>query len=161
MPGAIEVRAPAEQDRAQLARLWHDGWHDAHDGLVPDELMALRTHDTFTAWLSDKIANMRVMGPLSRPLGFYVLEGEELEQFFVTVKARGEGMAQVLLSDAERTLLQQGITHPFLSCVVGNVRAARFYEKHGWVRSARIVNEPAIGVGGITIPVWHYVKQLG
>ena len=42
----------------------------------------------------------------------------------------------------------------------GNDRAARFYEKCGWRRSAVIVSQLQTAAGVIPLEVWRYEKQL-
>jgi hypothetical protein len=34
----MDVRAAEEVEIDQLAKLWYDGWHDAHAQIVPAEL---------------------------------------------------------------------------------------------------------------------------
>ena len=41
------LRPATGADLAQVADLWHAGWHDAHPGHVPDGLTAGRTLASF------------------------------------------------------------------------------------------------------------------
>src|SRR5215210_254687 len=45
-----------------------------------------------------------------------------------------------LLDDGEARLARRGVRTAWLACAIGNNRAARFYEKRGWVRARTMVN---------------------
>jgi hypothetical protein len=47
MNGAIGVRPATEAEIDHLARLWHEGWNDAHGKLAPAGLVQARTIATF------------------------------------------------------------------------------------------------------------------
>ena len=124
---------PATPDELPaLARLWEAGWHDAHDGLVPPALVALRTSESFLDRLRDVAEALRVAGPQGRPLGLCVASGDEIDQLYVTPVARGTGLAARLLADGEARLAASGVRVGRIACAIGNDRALRFYEKHGW-----------------------------
>ncbi len=121
---------PADLD--PLARLWHDGWREAHLAHVPPELSAKRTLQSFRSRLEGFGENLRTAGPIGAPLGFCAIRDDELDQLFVAREARGTGLAATLLADGEARLKAQGFRRPHLLCVIQNTRAARFYERHGW-----------------------------
>jgi GNAT superfamily N-acetyltransferase len=123
------VRKPGEAEFPALARMWHDAWHDGHDGLVPAALIALRNYDRFLRRLPDLGDRIRVAGPDGEPLGLCVIKGDEIDQLFVARAARGSGLAARLLADGEARLRAAGVTLARLA------RAIRFYEKHGWLRA--------------------------
>src|ERR1700719_3754573 len=43
----MQVRSADAAEIDHLARLWHDGWHQTHGPLVPQELTRLRTPKSF------------------------------------------------------------------------------------------------------------------
>ena len=100
----MEVRAATEQEIAPLAAIWHEGWHDAHARIAPPELTRIRTLDSFRDRLRTALPAVRVTGPPGKPMGFYMVKGDELYQLFVASEARGSGVAAALIADAERTL---------------------------------------------------------
>jgi GNAT superfamily N-acetyltransferase len=156
----MKVRVADHADVPELVRIWHDGWHDAHAQIVPAEMTRLRTMDNFRDRVAGALAAMWVAGDPGTPLGFYVLRGQELDQLYVCEKARGTGVAATLLSDAELRLCRNGVDMAWLACAIGNHRAARFYEKHGWRRAAIVgigVETPA---GRMPLDVWRYEKRL-
>jgi GNAT superfamily N-acetyltransferase len=156
----MQVRSADAAEIDHLARLWHDGWHQAHAPLVPQELIRLRTPESFRERLRAAFPNVHVAGPLGAPIGFYVLKGDELDQLFVSAKARGSGVAAALIADAEARLAENGVETAWLACAVGNDRAARFYEKSGWCLAGTVVNTAETSSGPFALEVWRYEKRL-
>jgi ribosomal protein S18 acetylase RimI-like enzyme len=67
----------------------------------------------------------------------------------------------VLLADAEAQLAARGVETAWLACAIGNARAARFYEKHGWRRSSTVVTPVETSEGPFPLKVWRYEKRVG
>ena len=156
----MEARQAESTEIAALARVWCDGWHDAHKMIVPAALVAMRTIDQFERRMAEALPKVRVIGRVGAPLGFYFLKHDELDQFYIGAQARGTGTAALLLRDAEARLLGAGVTNAWLACAVGNLRAARFYEKSGWVRTGGVTAELAAPGGTFPLKVWRYEKTL-
>ena len=95
------MRTAEEREIDGLARLWYDGWQDAHAQILPVELRRLRTLDSFRQRLQTALPDTRVVGPPSRPSGFCITKGDELYQIYVSTQARGSGAAGALMADAE------------------------------------------------------------
>jgi ribosomal protein S18 acetylase RimI-like enzyme len=152
---------PAEADEIdQLAKVWYDGWRDAHARIVPAELTRLRTLESFRDRLAAAIARIRVIGPSGAPIGFCIVKDEELYQLFVAAPARGSGLAARLIDDGEARLAAAGVDTAWLACAIGNDRAARFYEKRGWRRVGNMINDVETSVGTFRLEVWRYEKSL-
>jgi GNAT superfamily N-acetyltransferase len=160
MSTSIEVRSAVEGELDHLAGLWHDAWHDSHAQILPTELTRFRTFESFRERLQTALSDTRVAGPPNTPLGFCIVQGEELYQLFVSAPARGLGVAAALLADAEHRLAQKGVQTPWLACAIGNERAARFYEKSGWRRTGTMIYHPETPTGSFTLEVWRYEKSL-
>jgi ribosomal protein S18 acetylase RimI-like enzyme len=124
---AMKVRLAQQTEIGALARLWYDGWQDAHAAIVPEALVRARTRESFTDRLKAALADVRVIGPVGAPLGFSMLKGDQLYQLYVSTGARGGGVAVDLVDDAEARLAENGIETAWLACAIGNERAARFY----------------------------------
>jgi len=157
---STEVRAAEEAELDALAQLWYDGWHDSHAAIVPAKLTRLRTLESFRDRLGAALPSVRVAGPRGAPLGFCVVKGDEVYQLFVAAGARGTGVAAALLADAEARLSAAGVETAWLACAIGNVRAARFYEKCGWQRVGTIVNPCETTNGTFPLEVWRYEKSV-
>lgn len=158
---ALMIIRPAEaSELGALAQLWHDGWQDAHAAIAPEALVRVRTLESFARRLEAGLADVRVIGPMNAPAGFYMLKGGELYQLFVARQARGAGVAAVLIADAEMQLAAKGVATAWLACAIGNNRAARFYEKSGWHRTGVVsIRLDATG-SPVDADVWRYEKHL-
>jgi GNAT superfamily N-acetyltransferase len=156
----MTVRAAVDADVEPLARLWWAGWHDAHVALLPADLTRLRTVENFVDRMLEALPAVRTIGPPGAPIGFHYVKEDELNQFYVAAEARGSGVARPLMADAEAQLSAQGVETAWLACAIGNLRAARFYEKSGWRRTAttRVLTETA--EGPYPLDIWRYEKRL-
>jgi GNAT superfamily N-acetyltransferase len=154
------IRDADETELDALATVWYDAWRDAHEAVVPAELTRRRTRERFRDRLQTALAEVRVAGPLGAPDGFSLLKGSELYQLFVRARARGTGVAAALIADAEARLLARGVETAWLTCAIGNERAARFYEKQGWHRTGTVIEELDTPEGIIPLEAWRYEKQL-
>src|SRR5262245_8776345 len=143
----MKVRTAQPTEIDQLARIWYDGWHDAHVALMPAELTRLRTLESFRDRLEAALGEVRAVGPVGAPTGFSFTKADELYQIYVSAEARGTGVAVALMDEVEARLARRGIRTAWLACAVGNERAARFYRKRGW-RLAGTVEYQAETVNG-------------
>jgi ribosomal protein S18 acetylase RimI-like enzyme len=156
----MDVRPAEERDIGHLARVWYDGWQDAHARILPAELARVRTLESFRSRLEEALPTVRVVGPPGAPVGFCMLKGDELYQLYVSAQSGGSGVAAALVADAEERLAESGVTTAWLACAIGNERAARFYEKCGWRRIGVVVSELEIPSGILPLDVWRYEKSL-
>lgn len=154
------VRNAEPRDVDQLATLWYQTWHEAHAHLVPTELSRLRTRESLRERLIAALPSVRVAGEPGAPLGFCIVKDDELYQLFVSPAARGSGAAAALLADGEALLAARRVQMAWLACAIGNDRAARFYEKHGWRRVGTMVNYAETSNGAFPLEVWRYEKVL-
>lgn len=156
----MKVRRAEENEIGQLARIWYDGWQDAHAGIVPDELKRDRTLESFGPRIKALLADVGVVGEVGAPVGFYMLKDDELYQLYVAAAGRGKGVAAALIADAEARLAQNGVKTAWLACAIGNDRAARFYEKSGWRRVGSMTNHLELASGPYELETWRYEKHL-
>lgn len=157
----MEVRDARESEIDPLAKIWDDGWQDAHAQILPAGLKRLRTLEGFRDLLRAALPKVRVVGPVGDPVGFCIVKGDELWQLYVSAASRGTGVAGALLADAEARLSGRGVETAWLACAIGNERAARFYEKHGWRRAGTMVYHAETPSGPFLLEVWRYEKPLG
>jgi GNAT superfamily N-acetyltransferase len=155
-----DVRPATTAEIDRIARVWFDGWHEAHAHLMPSELTRLRTLESFAERLHPLLPDVRVVGAPGEPVGFCALKDDELYQMFVSRDARGSGAAAALMADAEQRLTAAGVTTAWLACAIGNDRAARFYEKSGWRRASVVTYHAETPTGVLPLEVWRYEKSL-
>jgi ribosomal protein S18 acetylase RimI-like enzyme len=156
----MKIRPARLTDVGRLSRLWFDGWQDAHSAILPKALARARTFESFEERLTDALSTVRVAAINELPLGFYMLKGDELYQFYVAAEARGTGVAYALMQDAEAALSANGVEVAWLACAIGNQRAARFYEKCQWTREGTFMSRLDTIDGPFELEVWRYEKQL-
>jgi GNAT superfamily N-acetyltransferase len=155
----VIIRDANTSEIGPLAKLWFDGWQDAHARIVPPDLTRVRTLQNFEQRLQASIG-MRVAAAAGAPVGFYLPKRDELYQFYVSSTARGSGVAAMLMADAEAHLREAGVRTAWLACAIGNDRAARFYEKCGWVRTGTVTDDVVVPSGTFPLKVWRYEKSL-
>jgi ribosomal protein S18 acetylase RimI-like enzyme len=156
----MKVRAAEESELDALAKLWHDAWQDGHAAVLPAELRRRRTPPRFRDRLAELLPMTRAIGPVGAPLGFCIVKDDELYQLFVGAAARGTGVAVALIDHAEASVAATGAGAIWLTCAIGNERAARFYEKRGWRRTGTIIDPLDTPEGVFPLEVWRYEKAL-
>ncbi|HET6837146.1 MAG TPA: GNAT family N-acetyltransferase [Gemmatimonadales bacterium] len=156
----VDVRTTNEAEVDVLARIWYDGWQDAHAGILPEKLKRVRTLESFRERVGAALPDVRVAGPAGAPVGLCIIKGDELYQLYVSAEARGSGIAAGLLGEAEARMARNGVATAWLACAIGNHRAARFYEKCGWQRVGNMINRLETPHGIFELEVWRYEKTL-
>ena len=154
------IRSAQPADLDPLARLWHDGWMEAHLAHVPPALTAKRTLESFRNRLDGFGDCLRVAGDVGTPVGFCAIRDDELDQIFVAPDARGGGVAARLLADGEERLAANGIRRAHLLCVIENARAARFYERQGWTNMGVSVESVQTEDGPFAFKLLRFEKSL-
>lgn len=156
----MNIRNAGERDIPALARIWHEGWQYGHADILPAELARYRTLESFADRLREALGNTRIAESDGTPLGFHILQEDELYQLYVDANARGTGVAVALIDDAERRLRERGVATAWLACAIGNSRAERFYDKRGWRRTGKVTYPATIPGGTFSLDVWRYEKSL-
>ena len=147
-------------DAQAVSEIWHAGWPDGHRGHVPEELVAVRTKESFRMRAAEHVEDTIVADVGGSVAGFTMIVDDEVEQVYVAAAHRGSGVADALLADAEARIRAAGHSRAWLAVVAGNARARRFYERRGWVDDGPLTY-PAEGPNGpIDVPTRRYVKDL-
>ena len=154
------VRPARSGDIAAIAEIWHAGWQDAHTGHVPEELVRVRSRESFDVRAAQRLEDSAVAIVDDEVAGFVRVDGDEVEQVFVSQRHRGSGVANLLLAEAERRVKSRGHDRTWLAVVDGNARARAFYERNGWIDEGMFDYEASSESGPISVPCRRYVKQL-
>jgi ribosomal protein S18 acetylase RimI-like enzyme len=152
--GALPVDAPT------IAEIWHLGWRDGHLGYVSQELIEVRHEDSFRTRAAQRVNDTMVAEVRGQIAGFVMVVDNEVEQIYVSARHRGEGVADMLMADAERRIKDAGYSSAWLAVVAGNARARRFYERRGWSDRGLFAYAAAGEHGPIAVPSHRYVKDL-
>jgi GNAT superfamily N-acetyltransferase len=145
---------------SKIAEIWHLGWRDGHLGFVPPELVAARYQDSFRTRAAQRVSDTTVAVMDGEVAGFVMVVGDEVEQVYVAARHRGTGVADALMTEAERRIARAGHSTAWLAVVQGNARARRFYERRGWSDAGRFNYAAAAEDGPISVPARRYVKHL-
>ena len=156
----VELRRAVVEDAPAIAEIWYLGWRDGHIGFVPEELMAARHEDSFYTRAAQRLNDTTVAVIGEDIAGFVMVVGDEVEQVYVSAPHRGSGVADVLLTDAERQIREAGYSIAWLAVVAGNARARRFYERRGWSDEGPFDHSAEGEDGPISVPAHRYVKNL-
>jgi GNAT superfamily N-acetyltransferase len=157
---SVTLRQAREDDAAAVAKIWYDGWRDGHLGHVPDDLVAVRTEESFQSRAADRVGDTVVAVVDDAVAGFAMVVCDEVEQVYVSEQHRGRGVAGILLAEAERLVAVSGNERAWLAVVDGNVRARRFYERNGWTDEGVFDYPAASAAGPIPVPAHRYVKDV-
>ncbi len=157
------LRPGTAADAADVARIWETGWREAHVGRVPDELVAVRTPDSFRSRAADRVCDTTIADVDGDIAGFVmVIPGsDEVEQVYVAQAHRGSGVAGLLLTEAGRQVAAGGHARAWLAVVIGNARAKGFYERQGWRDDGPFDHAAPVESGDILVHCHRMVRGVG
>ncbi|MFC9558537.1 GNAT family N-acetyltransferase [Agromyces sp. NPDC056965] len=147
----LELRPATASDAGDIARIWREGWLDAHLGHVPRELVEARTADSFAARAAGAIASTIVATRADAVAGFVMIVEDQVDQLYLDRSARGGGVGAALLGEAERRVIASGHAHAWLAVASGNAPARRFYERQGWIDDGPFVHGAPVSGGVIDV----------
>jgi ribosomal protein S18 acetylase RimI-like enzyme len=156
----VDVRPGRAEDADAVAEIWRLGWHDGHDGLVPQALVEVRTPESFHERAAQRVPDTTVATVDGAVAGFVMVVDDEVEQVYVSAAHRGSGVAPTLMAEAERQVQANGHEKAWLAVVAGNARARAFYERAGWVDEGGFDYDAAVEDGTIAVPCRRYTKLL-
>ena len=142
----MDVREAEEHEVDALARIWYDGWNDAHAQIVPAELKRIRTLESFAERMRAALANVRVAGPPGAPVGFHMLKNDELYQLYVAAQSRGFGSGRGV-DCRRRSSTRRCWSRNRLACVRDWKRSRREVLREEWLASNWKHDQPARNTG--------------
>ena len=156
----LVLRPATPEDAPEVAEIWCNGWRDGHLGGVPEELVAVRTPESFRNRAANRVADTTVATVGGKLAGFTMVADDEVEQVYVAKEYRGTGVAARLLSEAERKIAQAGHQIAWLVAVASNARARAFYTRQGWTDGGPFLYQAHTENGPIPVPSHRYTKRL-
>jgi putative acetyltransferase len=159
-PAPAPIRPAAVGDADVIARIWHTGWIDGHEGHVPAQLVAHRDAAQFLTRARHRIESTWVAEAHGAVAGFVVVLDDEVEQIFVDASARGTGVATALLRAGEAEIRNAGYPQAWLAVVAGNARARAFYARQGWRDAGPFSYLAETQAGPIAVPSHRYEIDL-
>lgn len=88
---ADEVRPADPSEFDALVRLWKTGWDESHLPIMPPAFVELRTLEDLRTRMRKIFGAVRVVGPVGDPFGFHSVRVDELDQLYLSARARGTG----------------------------------------------------------------------
>ncbi len=166
----LNTREAVSSDAPAIAAIHNSAWQAGYRGLLPDELLESLDVADRTAFWADVIGRHRDASVLTvAELGGEVCGFADLRPsveraaagtvgaVYVAPGRWREGIGTALMQAVERTARHKGFTALELHVLVGNDRAARFYERLGWVSNG--VHE-AHSAAGHPAEVVRYERAL-
>lgn len=173
---SVVVRAATRADAPAIARVRVETWRAAYAGLIAPEVLdqldaeregARRAElwdeyhadprtGEFVAQDGDDVVGWAATGPATDET-----PGEHGQIFAIYVVPAhwSTGVGHVLLTAAEDHLPTAGYTRAVLWVLDGNERAARFYERHGWLEDGATLVEDRL-VGGAAAHALHERRRV-
>jgi putative acetyltransferase len=153
----MQIRRAQEGDILEIAQIWHLGWHSAHASIVDADLVRLRGPAEFMTRTTAHLVQTHVAIIDGEVTGFFMIDGDELYQFYVDAAHHGKGVAGQMMAEAE-TLLPSPTA--WLACSVGNDRAAAFYTKCGWKNLSQEELQVETSDGPRPVSIWRFEKAV-
>jgi GNAT superfamily N-acetyltransferase len=122
----VTLRQARPENARTIAEIWHLGWRDCHLGFVSQELIEARHEDSFRRRAAERVNDTTLAVVKGKIAEFVMVVDNEVEQDYDLALHRGEGVADMLMEDAERRIKDGGYMSAWLAVVAGNKRARRF-----------------------------------
>ena len=166
------LRLAESADAMAVARVHVRSWQVAYRGLVPDAYLdELRPQDRAARY---DLANRDPLKPQTilavdgaEILGFATVSPSrdpdlpdygELCALYAAPEHWGRGVGATLIEAARRKLFEMGLQRTLLWMLVGNQRAARFYQIDGWRADGQ--RRPALTYSGIIGDEIRYLRTI-
>ncbi|MFF2454362.1 GNAT family N-acetyltransferase [Isoptericola sp. NPDC058082] len=154
----VELRPATADDTDAVARIWREGWADAHLGHVPDALAAARTPASFPERARERVADTTVAVRRGAVVGFVMVAGDEVDQLYVDRAGRGGDVGGALLRHAEHAVRAAGHPHAWLAVATGNAPGRRFYARQGWVDAGRFAHRAPVPGGTVEVDCHRFTS---
>src|ERR687891_1489787 len=129
----VTLRAALPEDAPMVAEIWHLGWRDGHLGFVSQQLIEARHVDSFRTRAAKRVNDTTVAVVQGQIAGFVMVVDNEVEQLYVSALHRGEGVADMLMADAERRIKDGGYSSAWLALGAGDAGGPGVYQSPGSV----------------------------
>ncbi|MFC7876747.1 GNAT family N-acetyltransferase [Isoptericola sp. NPDC057391] len=156
--GPTGLRPATAGDADAVARIWREGWADAHLGHVPDALAAARTPASFRERALERAADTTVAVRGDDVVGFVMVAEDEVDQLYVDRAARGGDVGGALLRRAEQDVRAAGHPRAWLAVATGNAPGRRFYARQGWVDEGRFAHRAPVPGGTVEVDCHRFTS---
>ena len=165
----IQIK-PADRDELyEIAAFLHDSWKREYRGIVRDDFLDTMTveerHQGLQGWFNDGIKSYLAMRCCGKLIGAAVfgksftdgyLDGGEISAIYLRYDYIGKGYGHELFTKIEDALVAKGYSNLILDVLADNLRAVRFYEKHGYTK----MDDRSIKLGESEYPLTVFRKNI-
>lgn len=168
MSADLAIRPAVESDVPEMAAIYMEGWHDSARGLLPEEVIALRTIEYRINYLSQRCRQAGTLQPIVGTISGVIVaigcpsataELGEIEHVYVAQTARKQGIGAMMISQMLDMFGRQHIDRAVLWSFEGNEQANSFYQHTGWEPTGRRKLEP-IDETDQFLPVIEFTRDL-
>ena len=153
----MTFRNAEQADLPTIARIHSEAWHTAYQDLIAPDVLAGVTPATrlvsWQRWFEDGNHQVILLIEHGQTVGFIRLcparpvadppeNYGELSHLYLDPDVIAKGHGHQLFNHAKRTLQSGGYTGMLLWTLEGNMRARRFYERHGMQADGAREDEP-------------------
>ena len=164
------LRDARPQDALAIAQVHVRAWQAGYRGLISaeslDKMKAEERAPRYTLGLVDPDQPATLVAEAPDVVGFVTIApargadagSGEVAALHVDPAYWRQKIGAELLEAAHRRLAERGFTRAVLWLLVGNERALRFYQRHGWVPNGRT---QTLEVWGVVLDEMQLERQLG
>ncbi len=160
----MDIRLMTESDDEEVSELYVKSWKAGYDGMLPPDLLAdlspERWRGRFAGGAGSFVlteGGVIVGHSLARRSEDEKKQGwGEIHTLYILPEYWGRGYGGALFDHSVNWLIRQGYEDIFLWVLNTNMRARRFYEKHGFHETADLI---LCEVGGERVTDIRYVKD--
>jgi GNAT superfamily N-acetyltransferase len=169
----VDVREATAADKMAVAEVHVRSWQQGYRGLVAQGFLdGLRPEDMATRYTFDGMDLPR--GPytmvavegdtirghitIGRSRDDHTVDSGEIWSLYVDPAHWGSGVSHALLAAGCNRLSQAGHEEALLWVLATNMRARRFYERHGWTTDGV---QQTVVLGGASAQQIRYLTALG
>jgi ribosomal protein S18 acetylase RimI-like enzyme len=167
----MRLDSATPDDCRAIAEVHVESWQCAYKGILPEEYLAsLSVAEREAMWrriVERQPAHLVLARSVNRVLGFVAFgpsrdEGApagraEIWAIYVKPASWSTGVGRRLWLEALRRILVEGYSSISLWVLVGNARAARFYERAGF--AAELESRKSFEIGGTTLAELRYIRS--
>lgn len=143
----MNIRFAERHDLPLIAALQSESWQDTYVEVLPADYLANQVYlDLKRHWSEVEIRPQDLVlvaedDGLAGFIAIWCRPDPYVENLHVKPSLRSRRIGSALLKSAARHLIQLGHKSAYLWVVQSNLRAIRFYERHGGVQTVRQVNQ--------------------
>jgi ribosomal protein S18 acetylase RimI-like enzyme len=167
----MRLDSATTEDCRAIAEVHVESWQRAYKGILPEEYLATLSRDEREAMWRQMVerdpSHLVLARSADQVVGFVAFgasrdadapaDRAEIWAIYVKPACWSTGAGRLLWLEALQRILAEGYRSISLWVLVGNERAARFYQRAGFV--AEPESRKSFEIGGVTLEELRYVRR--